>query len=76
MCMQCMATAMTVGAGATGARSWLAARSPKWLTPRRLKQASAAILVAGVVASGVHTTPNGGADSASAAAPPSATQSH
>ena len=75
MCMQCMATAMTVGAGATGMRAWLAARNPQWMTARRLKQTTAAILALGVLASGVHLAPNGGAGSAKAAAPAAATAS-
>jgi hypothetical protein len=53
MCMQCMATAVTAGAAATGGRAWLAARSPRWLTPRRLKAATAAILSLGVLAAGL-----------------------
>jgi hypothetical protein len=32
-----MAIAMTAGAAATGGRVWLAAHSPHWMTPRRLK---------------------------------------
>jgi hypothetical protein len=61
MCMQCMATAMTAGAATTGVRAWLAARNPCWLTPRRLKRATVAILAAGVLAAGTHVAPNGGA---------------
>lgn len=53
MCMQCMASAMAAGAAATGMRAWLAARSPRWLTPRRLKGATAAILTVGVLAAGL-----------------------
>ncbi len=59
MCMQCMATAMTTGAAATGMRAWLATRSPSWMTPRRLKRATVAILAVGVLASGTHMAPNG-----------------
>jgi hypothetical protein len=55
MCMQCMATAMTVGAGATGIRAWLAARSPSWLTPSRMRRATAGLLGVAVIASGLHT---------------------
>ena len=44
MCAQCMAAAATAGAVATGARSWLAARSPAWLTPLRLKRITAGLL--------------------------------
>lgn len=51
--MQCMASAMAAGAAATGMRAWLATRSPSWLTPRRLKAATAAVLTAGVLAAGV-----------------------
>jgi hypothetical protein len=54
MCMQCMATAMTVGAGATGVRAWLATHQPSWMTPLRLKRMTAAILCAAVLAAGVH----------------------
>jgi hypothetical protein len=50
--MQCMMGAMTAGAAATGARSWLAARQPRWLTPRRLRAITAALIVAAVVAAG------------------------
>ena len=51
MCVQCMAGAMTAGAGATGARAWLAARGFAWLTPRRLKAATATLLAAALVGS-------------------------
>lgn len=59
MCMQCMATAMTTGAAATGMRAWIAAHQPSWMTPRRLKLTTAAILTVGVLASGSHLAPNG-----------------
>lgn len=68
MCMQCMASAMTAGAAATGMRAWLATHQPRWMTPRRLKLATGAILVAGVLASGSHMAPNGpGSNTAQAA---------
>jgi len=51
--MQCMAAAMATGAAATGIRAWLAARSPGWLTPSRLKAATAAVLTLGVLAAGL-----------------------
>jgi hypothetical protein len=41
---------MTAAAGATGLRSWLAARGFTWLTPRRLKRLTVAL---GVAAFGV-----------------------
>jgi hypothetical protein len=53
MCAQCMATAATAVAGATGIRAWLAARSPGWLTPTRLRFISAALLAVAVVAAAV-----------------------
>jgi hypothetical protein len=66
--MQCMATAMTAGAAATGGRIWLASHSPKWMTPRRLKAATAAILSIGVLAAGSSFAPNGSrADAANTA---------
>jgi hypothetical protein len=51
--MQCLATAATVGSAATGLRAYLAARRPSWLTPGRLRFATAVLLTAGVLASGV-----------------------
>jgi hypothetical protein len=50
MCAQCMATAATAGAAATGIRSWLAARSPHWLTPERLRRLTIGLVVAAVAA--------------------------
>lgn len=51
--MQCMAGAMVAGAGATGARAWLIARAPLWLTPRRRTIATRGLLVAGVIGAGL-----------------------
>jgi hypothetical protein len=56
--MQCMATAMTAGAAVTGVRAWIAAHAPSWMTPKRLKVTTAAILAVGVLAAGSHMTPN------------------
>ena len=67
MCIQCMATAMTSGAAVTGMRAWLATRSPRWMTPRRLKVTTAGLLAAGVLAAGSHVAPNGSTQSAKAA---------
>jgi hypothetical protein len=50
MCMQCVGTAMSVGAGATGLRVYLAARQPKWLTPSRLRLITALLIGIGVLA--------------------------
>jgi hypothetical protein len=58
MCMQCMASAMTAGAAATGMRAWLNAHQPRWMTPRRLRIATALILLLGVLAAGSHLAPN------------------
>jgi hypothetical protein len=66
--MQCMASAMTAGAAATGVRAWIATHSPSWMTPRRLKLTTAAILAAGVLASGSHLAPNASAPTAAQAA--------
>jgi hypothetical protein len=53
MCAQCMAAAMTAGAAATGVRARLAARSPRWLTPPRLRAITVALIASGVIAAGV-----------------------
>jgi hypothetical protein len=51
--MQCVATAMTVGAGATGVRAFLAARQPRWLTPSRLRLLTAILITVGILAVGI-----------------------
>jgi hypothetical protein len=51
MCMQCMATAMTAGAGVSGTRAYIAAKHFSWMTPRRMRALTASLLVAGLVAS-------------------------
>jgi hypothetical protein len=53
VCMQCMAGAMAAGAGGSGLRAWLVARTPRWLTARRRRATTGALLVAGVVAAGI-----------------------
>jgi hypothetical protein len=54
MCAQCLATgSMGAAAAATGARVWLAARAPAWLTPRRKRALSAVLVTCGVLAAGV-----------------------
>jgi hypothetical protein len=50
MCVQCMMGAMTAGAGATGARSWLATRSWSWLTEQRLRRITLALITVALVA--------------------------
>jgi hypothetical protein len=49
MCMQCMATAATAGAAATGLRAWLATRS--WLNPRLLQRVTVGLIATAVFAS-------------------------
>jgi hypothetical protein len=53
MCMQCLATATTTLGVASGFRAWLAISRPGWMTPRRLRVATAALLTLGVLAAGV-----------------------
>lgn len=48
MCAQCMASAATVAAGATGLRAWLAAARFRWVTPVRLKRLTAGLLAVAV----------------------------
>jgi hypothetical protein len=51
MCMQCMATAMTTGAAATGIRAWLATRGFSWMTPLRLQRVTICLFAAALIAS-------------------------
>lgn len=53
MCAQCMVAATTAGAAATGVRAWLATRGWAWLTPARLRRASAALIGLGIAAAAV-----------------------
>ena len=54
MCAQCASTgAVTATAAATGARVWLAAHAPVWLTPARKTALSVAAVTGGVVAAGL-----------------------
>jgi hypothetical protein len=64
MCMQCMATAMTAGAGVSGTRAFIAAKHLSWMTPRRMRAITATLLCAGLLASatlvsGSTAAPNG-----------------
>jgi hypothetical protein len=56
MCMQCMATAMTAGAGVSGTRAYIAARHFAWVTPRRMRAITATLLAIGLLASSVLVT--------------------
>jgi hypothetical protein len=49
--MQCMLNAMAATAGATGARSWLGAKRFSWLTPKRLRIVTIALIAAALLAS-------------------------
>jgi hypothetical protein len=51
MCMQCMMSAMGAGAAVTGTRSFIAAGRFSWLTARRLRAVTAALLASGLLAS-------------------------
>jgi hypothetical protein len=53
MCLQCMATATTTLGVAGGIRAWLAASRPSWITPRRMRTATVALLTLGVLAAGI-----------------------
>jgi hypothetical protein len=53
MCIQSLATATTTLGVASGFRAWLAATRPVWMTPRRMRTATAALLTLGVLAAGV-----------------------
>lgn len=53
MCAQCMATAATATAAATGVRAWAAARSPEWLTARRLRALTIALFAIALTAAAV-----------------------
>jgi hypothetical protein len=53
MCAQCMATAATVAGSAAGMRAWLATSPRAWITPRRLRFASAVLVVMVFVAASI-----------------------
>jgi hypothetical protein len=75
MCVQCMMGAMTAGAGATGLRAWLANHGFAWLTPRRMRALTLALLVGALVASSVlitGSTPNTAAAHSAQGPPPRA----
>jgi len=66
MCMQCMAGAMTATAGAAGIRAWLATRTFRWLTPKRLKAITVALVATALLASTVLVSGSGGTADATA----------
>jgi hypothetical protein len=71
MCMQCMLNAMAAGAGATGARSWLGVKRFSWLSPRRLRIATIALICAALLASAtlVSGSSKAGSDTSAASHP-------
>jgi hypothetical protein len=75
MCAACAIAAM---AGASGARSWLQAHHETWLTPRRMKVATASIFAAAAIGSSVaikgSTPPSDSAGQQAAPAPVHADQ--
>jgi hypothetical protein len=53
MCAQCMMGASAAAAGVTGMRAWLAARGFSWMTPRRLRALTGALIAAGLLAASI-----------------------
>jgi hypothetical protein len=51
MCMQCMFTAMTSTAVASGTRSWLHSRRYRWLSPERMRRITIGLVAAALIAS-------------------------
>jgi hypothetical protein len=49
--MQCVATAMTAGATASGTRAFIAAKHFSWVTPKRLRAITIALIVLALAAS-------------------------
>ena len=58
--MQCMASAMTFGATASGTRSFIAARHFAWVKPRRLRAITFALVAGALVASALFVGGSGG----------------
>jgi hypothetical protein len=53
MCMQCIAGAMAAGAAATGSRAWLVAHAGRWLTRRRRRAITSALIAVSVLGAGL-----------------------
>lgn len=66
----CVACAMTAAAGASGARTYLQTHDFAWLTPRRLKATTVALIVAALCISTI------GLDGSSSAPAPSTAAVH
>jgi hypothetical protein len=77
--MQCMAAAMGATATASGTRAYIAARHFSWLTPRRLKAITVALMFAALLASSLLVSGSSAvprAHAPAATAPPSAAHAH
>ena len=53
MCLQCVTYAAASVGAAGGLRAWVAARQPSWITPRRLRILTAALLTVAVLVAGI-----------------------
>jgi hypothetical protein len=51
MCVQCMMSAAATVGSASGIRAWLAQQRFEWLTPRRMRYATATLFTAAVLVS-------------------------
>ncbi|HYV15465.1 MAG TPA: hypothetical protein VE972_05560 [Conexibacter sp.] len=67
---------MAATAGASGARAWLQAQHLTWLTPKRMKAVTIALVVAACGVSSVGISGSTPAPSAHPAAAPAATATH
>jgi hypothetical protein len=73
MCMQCMAAAMGATATASGTRAYIAARHFSWLTPRRLKAVTVALMSATLLASSLLVSGSSAVPRAHESSPPTHT---
>jgi hypothetical protein len=66
-----MMGAMGAGAGATGTRAWLAHRGFRWLTPRRMRAITVALLAGALLAASTlsGSSPHPAAKHSAAASP-------
>lgn len=53
MCAQCMTIATATVGVASGLRAWLAAKQPTWLTPLRLRRATATLISLAILPAGI-----------------------
>jgi hypothetical protein len=52
MCVQCMVTAMSSVAAASGTRAWLGRKRAEWLTPKLLRLITVALFIGAVLVAG------------------------